>query len=76
MLSSLQGQNSLRRILTAWVISNTGKQVYWQGLDSIAAPFLSLMLHDEGLAFSCLTNFVAKYCNGFFLPDNSKVIDR
>jgi hypothetical protein len=75
-LSSTEGQDSLRRILTAWVISNTGEQVYWQGLDSIAAPFLSLMFHDESLAYTCLTNFVVKYCNGFFLPDNSKMISR
>jgi TBC domain-containing protein kinase-like protein len=37
----------MRRILKAWVLSQR-ELVYWQGLDSLCAPFLKLNFHNEG----------------------------
>ncbi|GIY35720.1 TBC domain-containing protein kinase-like protein [Caerostris extrusa] len=48
--------------------------VYWQGLDSLCAPFLSLNFNDEALAYACLSAFIPKYLHNFFLKDNSAVI--
>ncbi|KAK9497102.1 hypothetical protein O3M35_004479 [Rhynocoris fuscipes] len=73
LLSSHEAHFKFKRILKAWVTSNR-KYVYWQGLDSLAAPFLHLNFNDEALAFATLSQFVAKYLNNFFLQDNSEVI--
>lgn len=48
--------------------------VYWQGLDSLAAPFVRLHFTDEALAFACLDAFIDRYLHNMFLKDNSKVI--
>lgn len=64
--------------------------MYWQGLDSLTAPFLYLNFNDEGeflsiflvgmkvsflaKAFACLYEFVPRYLHKFFLRDNSAVI--
>ncbi|XP_065173110.1 TBC domain-containing protein kinase-like protein isoform X1 [Atheta coriaria] len=73
LLSSADGHRKLKRILKAWVQKNT-KYVYWQGLDSLTAPFLLLHFNDEARAFACLSAFVPKYLHQFFLKDNSAVI--
>ncbi|KAK9887878.1 hypothetical protein WA026_000183 [Henosepilachna vigintioctopunctata] len=73
LLSSSEGHIKLRRILKAWVHQNT-QYVYWQGLDSLTAPFLYLNFNDEAKAFACLSEFVPKYVHKFFLKDNSAVI--
>jgi TBC domain-containing protein kinase-like protein len=72
-MASPQAHIKLKRILKGWVISNPNL-VYWQGLDSLCAPFLYLNFNCEEVAFGCLTNFVNKYAPYFFLKDNSAVI--
>lgn len=72
-MASPQAHIKLKRILKAWVLSNP-HLVYWQGLDSLCAPFLYLNFNDEARAFACLTSFINKYAALFFLKDNSAVI--
>ncbi|XP_050296963.1 TBC domain-containing protein kinase-like protein isoform X2 [Anthonomus grandis grandis] len=74
LLSSAEGHKKLKRILKAWVSKNS-KYVYWQGLDSLTAPFLYLHFNDEAKAFACLSAFIPKYLYNFFLKDNSAIIE-
>ncbi len=46
LLSSPDGHAKFKRILKAWVISHP-EYVYWQGLDSLSAPFLYLNFNNE-----------------------------
>ncbi|XP_073990547.1 TBC domain-containing protein kinase-like protein isoform X3 [Rhodnius prolixus] len=73
LLSSSVGHLKFKRILKAWV-KNHPHYVYWQGLDSLAAPFLFLNFDDEARGYASLTNFISKYLHNFFLQDNSAVI--
>ncbi|XP_054634685.1 TBC domain-containing protein kinase-like protein isoform X3 [Dunckerocampus dactyliophorus] len=73
LLSSPQGHIKFRRVLKAWVVSHPDL-VYWQGLDSLCAPFLYLNFDNEALAYSCMSAFIPKYLYNFFLKDNSHVI--
>lgn len=73
LLSSPEAHRKFKRILKAWIISHS-EYVYWQGLDSLCAPFLALNFNNEALAFACLDAFIPKYLNKFFLKDNSPVI--
>lgn len=73
LLSSPQGHAKFTRVLKAWVVSHP-HLVYWQGLDSLCAPFLYLNFNNEALAYSCLCGFIDKYLHKFFLRDNSAVI--
>ena len=73
LLSSPTAHAKFKRILKAWVVNNP-QYVYWQGLDSLCAPFLALNFNDEALAFACLQAFIPKYLNKFFLKDNSAII--
>ncbi|XP_044258848.1 TBC domain-containing protein kinase-like protein isoform X1 [Tribolium madens] len=73
LLSSAEGHKKLKRILKAWVYQNSN-YVYWQGLDSLTAPFLYLNFNNEAKAFTCLSAFIPKYLHKFFLKDNSMVI--
>ena len=47
LLSSPEAHKKFKRILKAWVVSHP-EYVYWQGLDSLCAPFLYLNFNDEG----------------------------
>lgn len=47
LLSSPAGHEKFKRVLKAWVVSNK-EYVYWQGLDSLCAPFLNLNFNNEG----------------------------
>lgn len=47
LLSSPTGHRKLKRLLKAWVKSHP-QYVYWQGLDSLTAPFLYLNFNNEG----------------------------
>lgn len=47
LLSSSTGHERLQRLLKAWVRDNP-HYVYWQGLDSLTAPFLYLNFNNEG----------------------------
>ena len=71
LLSSPQGHCKLKNVLKSWVIAETGKYVYWQGLDSLCAPFVSLNFNDDALAFASMRQFVNNFCPGFFVADNS-----
>ncbi|KAL5012862.1 hypothetical protein ScPMuIL_011413 [Solemya velum] len=73
LLSSPTAHAKFKRVLKAWVVSHR-QYVYWQGLDSLCAPFLSLNFNNEALAYSCLAAFIPKYLHKFFLKDNSAVI--
>ncbi|XP_020294246.1 TBC domain-containing protein kinase-like protein [Pseudomyrmex gracilis] len=73
LLSSGAGHERLQRLLKAWVRNNP-HYVYWQGLDSLTAPFLYLNFNNEARAFACLSTFIPKYLHKFFLKDNSAVI--
>ncbi|XP_039615140.1 TBC domain-containing protein kinase-like protein isoform X2 [Polypterus senegalus] len=73
LLSSPEGHVKFRRVLKAWVVSHPDL-VYWQGLDSLCAPFLYLNFNNEALAYACMSSFIPKYLYNFFLKDNSHVI--
>ena len=73
LLSSPTAHESLRTVIRAWVISNPDL-VYWQGLDSLTAPFVCLNFNDPAMAFSCLSQFIKRFLYKFFLADNSAVI--
>ncbi|XP_073458053.1 TBC domain-containing protein kinase-like protein [Aquarana catesbeiana] len=73
LLSSPEGHAKFRRVLKAWVVSHPNL-VYWQGLDSLCAPFLYLNFNNEALAYACMCAFIPKYLYNFFLKDNSHVI--
>lgn len=73
LLSSLEGHRKFKRVLKAWVVSHP-QYVYWQGLDSLCAPFLYLNFNNEAQAYACLSAFIPKYLHNFFLKDNSAVI--
>jgi TBC domain-containing protein kinase-like protein len=66
LLSSPTGHNKLKRLLKSWVQSHP-QYVYWQGLDSLTAPFLYLNFTNEEKAFLCLYKFIPKYLHWFFL---------
>ncbi|KAF6216408.1 hypothetical protein GE061_000750 [Apolygus lucorum] len=51
LLSSNVGHQKFKRILKAWVKSHS-HYVYWQGLDSLCAPFLFLNFHEEARAYA------------------------
>lgn len=73
LLSSPDGHRKLKLLLKAWVTSHP-QYVYWQGLDSLTAPFLYLNFNDEERAFLSLYKFIPKYLHWFFLKDNSAII--
>jgi len=73
LLSSCDGHQKFKRVLKAWVVSHP-QYVYWQGLDSLCAPFLYLNFNNEAQAFACLSAFIPKYLHNFFLKDNTAVI--
>ncbi|XP_067948169.1 TBC domain-containing protein kinase-like protein [Watersipora subatra] len=73
LMSSPDAHKKLKRVLKAWVTSHP-QYVYWQGLDSLSAPFIFLNFNDEALAYACLSKFISKYLYNFFLKDNSAVI--
>jgi len=73
LLSSPAGHQKLKSILKAWTVSHD-HLVYWQGLDSLSAPFVALNFNNEALAYACLSAFIPKYLYNFFMRDNSAVI--
>eukprot|EP00002_Diphylleia_rotans_P029893 TRINITY_DN610_c0_g2_i1.p1 TRINITY_DN610_c0_g2~~TRINITY_DN610_c0_g2_i1.p1 ORF type:complete len:725 (+),score=113.28 TRINITY_DN610_c0_g2_i1:143-2176(+) len=73
LLSSPEGHDKFRRILKAWIVHNPTSS-YWQGLDSLCAPFLSLNFNNESRAFACLHQLTSKFLKNFFLPDNSAAL--
>lgn len=47
LLCGAEGHKKLKRLLKAWLLTNP-QYVYWQGLDSLTAPFLYLNFCNEG----------------------------
>lgn len=74
LLASPRGHEKLTRVLKAWLAYNEKEYVYWQGLDSLAAPFVVLNFGNEAMAFASFNKFVHKYLRGFFHRDNSATI--
>ncbi|KAL7751146.1 hypothetical protein RI367_003351 [Sorochytrium milnesiophthora] len=66
LLSSPHGQAKLKRIILAWLTANAPHYVYWQGFDSVCAPFVTLLFNDEPAAFACVQRFTERYLAGFF----------
>jgi TBC domain-containing protein kinase-like protein len=73
LLSSPAGHTRLRCVLKAWIASHPGL-TYWQGLDSLCAPFVRLNVTAPHHAYVCFTAFIDRYLTNFFLRDNSEVI--
>jgi TBC domain-containing protein kinase-like protein len=66
LLASPTGHRKFKRILKAWVASHP-QYVYWQGLDSLCAPFLRLNFWDEGTLFYILIFFLNFKTTSFLL---------
>jgi TBC domain-containing protein kinase-like protein len=61
LLSSPDGHGKLKRVLKSWIRANP-TLVYWQGLDSLLAPFVCLHFNDEGrLPPFCRTRHVPRF---------------
>ena len=61
LLSSPVGHAKFKRLLKAWVVSHP-QYVYWQGLDSLCAPFLYLNFNNEGIvSFWVLVSFLISF---------------
>ncbi|VDM75164.1 unnamed protein product [Strongylus vulgaris] len=73
LMTSPAAHYGLRRLLKAWLMRHP-HYVYWQGCDSLAAPFLLLNFNRLSTALACFTAFIEKYLNNFFLKDNSAII--
>ncbi|MCP9265885.1 TBC domain-containing protein kinase-like protein [Dirofilaria immitis] len=73
LMASPIAHHKLKRLLKAWLLLHEN-YVYWQGLDSLAAPFLVLNFTHLAGAYSCLESFVSLYLHDFFLQDNSSVV--
>lgn len=73
LLLSPQGHEKLFRVLKSWLLLNP-HLVYWQGLDSLCAPFLVLHFNDEAMALACLDAFIQRFLNGVFASDNAAVM--
>lgn len=74
-LSSTEGHRKMKRILRGWVSSNQGTLEYWQGLDSVLAPFLVLNFDNEAKAFCCLDAFVKRYLHEFYAIKNQRYME-
>uniref|UniRef100_A0A1I8BY89 Rab-GAP TBC domain-containing protein n=1 Tax=Meloidogyne hapla TaxID=6305 RepID=A0A1I8BY89_MELHA len=74
LMSSPLAHHQLKILLKALLVSRKDEFVYWQGLDSLSAPFLILHFNDLPTAFRCLNSFIDRYLRGFFLKDNTIVI--
>mmetsp|Transcript_7100 Transcript_7100/g.10458 ORF Transcript_7100/g.10458 Transcript_7100/m.10458 type:complete len:873 (-) Transcript_7100:41-2659(-) len=71
LMASVEGKAKLKRILKSWVLYHSGKQVYWQGADSICAPFLTLNFYNEARAFFSMTHMIDRFVSDIFRDDKS-----
>eukprot|EP00835_Amoeboradix_gromovi_P000011 NODE_1_length_95616_cov_0.657642.p11 type:complete len:458 gc:universal NODE_1_length_95616_cov_0.657642:59477-58104(-) len=74
VLSSDSGKQMLRRILETWSSQHPHLE-YWQGMDSIAATFLSIFLNDESIAYHCFSTFISTRLSGLFTKGSSQFPD-
>ncbi len=71
LIGSPEGRRRLTRVLKAWVQTNPGLE-YWQGLDSLSAPFVAVTWeHGEARAFALLQKMVRRFLSGMFLQKNT-----
>jgi len=75
-LASPNGQLLLKNILSRWIIENTGKLTYWQGQDSLCAPFVVLFIDNPELAYKGFSKFIERLLPDMFQASNKNVIDR
>ncbi|XP_049268147.1 TBC domain-containing protein kinase-like protein isoform X2 [Rhipicephalus sanguineus] len=62
LLSSPTAHAKFKRLLKAWVVSHP-QYVYWQGLDSLCAPFLHLHFNDEEIDIQrCVQDSIRIFC--------------
>ncbi|TMS37207.1 hypothetical protein L596_004184 [Steinernema carpocapsae] len=73
LMTSPAAHRKLKTLLKAWLFKHP-HYVYWQGLDSLTAPFLVLNFNNIPRAYASLDSFINRYLNDFFLKDNSAVI--
>ncbi|CAJ0583288.1 unnamed protein product, partial [Mesorhabditis spiculigera] len=73
LMTSATAQAKLKRLVKAYLRGHP-ECVYWQGLDSVAAPFLLLYFEDMPRAFACMSAFITKYMHNVFIHDNIQVI--
>ncbi|CAB3400826.1 unnamed protein product [Caenorhabditis bovis] len=73
LMTSPAAHAGIRKVLKAWLLSNP-RYVYWQGCDSISAPFLLLNFNHPATAHACLNKFINRYLYNFFLQDNAAII--
>uniref|UniRef100_A0A1I7RZU2 TBC domain-containing protein kinase-like protein n=1 Tax=Bursaphelenchus xylophilus TaxID=6326 RepID=A0A1I7RZU2_BURXY len=72
LMATPAAHHKLKILLKSWLNKETD-YVYWQGLDSLAAPFLYLNFDNLPQAFSCFRKFIDRYLYGFFVKDNSNI---
>lgn len=70
LLASPDGQAALQRVLRAWLHANPNL-TYWQGIDSVLAPFLTVNGLNEARAFCCLNRFVDANIRDFYRKENT-----
>jgi hypothetical protein len=56
-------------------VANNPKLAYWQGLDSVAAPFLVVNFASYHVAYACLQQFVTRNLRNLYQSDNSGVLN-
>eukprot|EP00741_Cyanophora_paradoxa_P006219 tig00000114_g6031.t1 len=69
LLASPEGHAKLRWVLKRWVALNP-HLVYWQGIDSLAAPFVILNFTHPRRALACLQALVRRQLSSVFAADN------
>ena len=75
-LASPNGQLLLKNVLSRWIIENLGKLTYWQGQDSLCAPFAVLFIDNPELAYKGFSKFIERLLPDMFQASNKNVIDR
>ena len=73
LLASPEGHSKFKRVIQCWLEANPHLS-YWQGLDSVLAPFIALGFTDAQCLW-CLNRFVSKNLRGLYAIDNSQYIN-
>ena len=75
-INSPAGQYKLKRLIKAFLkLEGNENLVYWQGLDSIAAIFLTVFYYEDHVALHCLNEFVHRYLACFFVENNAPAVE-
>ena len=70
VLNCTSGKRRLAKLLKAWNADpQNSKYRYWQGLDSICAPFV-VLYENDGLAYSMFSRFVLRYIDKYCIIDD------